>query len=77
MTGSVGVLLTYWLAGIPGAELFVAVGNLIQESSTRTLFVWIFSANGRIWVTANLDSANCRIIRSPQNIAKTFPKVFH
>ena len=49
--------------------------NLIQDRSTKTLFLGLFSANGRIWITADIDSANCRIICSPQNIVKTFPKV--
>ena len=50
---------------------------LIQDRSTRTLFCVDFSSNGRTWVTADLDSSNYRIICSPQNIVKPFPKDFH
>ena len=51
--------------------------HLIKTYSTRTFVGVFFSTNGRIWVTADIDSANCRIICSPQKIVKTFPKVFH
>ena len=50
---------------------------ILSRTGAPGLFSFgLFSANGRILIPADIDSANCRIVCSPQNIVKTFPKVF-
>ena len=68
-----------WVIGVALEHVSATQSSEIILSRTVApgLFFWVFFANGRIWVPADIDSANCRIICSAQNVVKTFPKVFH